>query len=555
VKKNHLLLFLCLAGAAAAQGQNLSKGEIHGNFEIDAQYYNPDSAIGAPAVPEKALMNGWGNVIYTNGKFSAGLRYESYLNVMQGFDPRYKGTGIPYRYATYDNGGLEITVGSSYDQFGSGLVYRAYEDRGLLYDNALDGVRVRYTPAKGVYLKGIWGKQRTFFTTSPGIVRGFDGEVNLNELFDSCMAKVKTQIILGGSFVSKFQADQDPTFVLPENVGASAGRLNLIRDITLNEATGKKGQINFYGEYAYKINDPSTVNGLIYKPGEAIYSSVAYSQKGFGLLLAAKHIDNMNFRSDRTATGNAAMINYLPALTRQHTYPLMAYYPYATQPNGEVSWQAEMSFKLKKGTLLGGKYGTDIILNYSAAYGLDSTNLHDEAGRRFGYTAEYFAPGDQYFQDIHIEIGKKLTNKLKGTLMYASMYYNKNVIEGKSGYPLIPAQVAVLDVIYRFTDEIALRTDLEHLYTKEDFGSWALALAELSLAPHWFIAAMDQYNYGNKIESKQIHYVNGQIGYLRGTSRIAIGYGKQRAGIFCVGGVCRFVPASNGFTLVITSSF
>lgn len=555
MKKNHLLLFLCLAGAAAAQGQNLSKGEIHGNFEIDAQYYNPDSAIGAPAVPEKALMNGWGNVIYTNGKFSAGLRYESYLNVMQGFDPRYKGTGIPYRYATYDNGGLEITVGSSYDQFGSGLVYRAYEDRGLLYDNALDGVRVRYTPAKGVYLKGIWGKQRTFFTTSPGIVRGFDGEVNLNELFDSCMAKVKTQIILGGSFVSKFQADQDPTFVLPENVGASAGRLNLIRDITLNEATGKKGQINFYGEYAYKINDPSTVNGLIYKPGEAIYSSVAYSQKGFGLLLAAKHIDNMNFRSDRTATGNAAMINYLPALTRQHTYPLMAYYPYATQPNGEVSWQAEMSFKLKKGTLLGGKYGTDIILNYSAAYGLDSTNLHDEAGRRFGYTAEYFAPGDQYFQDIHIEIGKKLTNKLKGTLMYASMYYNKNVIEGKSGYPLIPAQVAVLDVIYRFTDEIALRTDLEHLYTKEDFGSWALALAELSLAPHWFIAAMDQYNYGNKIESKQIHYVNGQIGYLRGTSRIAIGYGKQRAGIFCVGGVCRFVPASNGFTLVITSSF
>jgi hypothetical protein len=32
-------------------------------------------------------------------------------------------------------------------------------------------------------------------------------------------------------------------------------------------------------------------------------------------------------------------------------------------------------------------------------------------------------------------------------------------------------------------------------------------------------------------------------------------YGKQRAGIFCVGGVCRNVPASNGFAISITSSF
>ena len=32
-------------------------------------------------------------------------------------------------------------------------------------------------------------------------------------------------------------------------------------------------------------------------------------------------------------------------------------------------------------------------------------------------------------------------------------------------------------------------------------------------------------------------------------------YGKQRAGVFCVGGVCRAVPASNGLTFSFTSSF
>jgi hypothetical protein len=36
---------------------------------------------------------------------------------------------------------------------------------------------------------------------------------------------------------------------------------------------------------------------------------------------------------------------------------------------------------------------------------------------------------------------------------------------------------------------------------------------------------------------------------------MAIGYGKKRAGIFCVGGVCKEVPSSNGFSLTISSSF
>jgi len=34
-----------------------------------------------------------------------------------------------------------------------------------------------------------------------------------------------------------------------------------------------------------------------------------------------------------------------------------------------------------------------------------------------------------------------------------------------------------------------------------------------------------------------------------------VNYGRQRAGIFCVGGVCRQVPAANGLTLSVTSTF
>lgn len=529
---------------AIAQLPSIGGGQIHGNFQFDAQYYNPDSAISAPVVPEKALSNGFGNLLYSNGKFTAGVRYEHYLNVMQGFPVGYRGTGIPYRFATYNNDGLEITVGSSYDQFGSGLVYRAYEERGLGYDNALDGMRIRWTPYKGVHVKGIWGKQRNFFSLAPGIVRGFDGEVNLNELLEKKMDSCRTTYVVGGSFVSKYQSDQNPFLELPQNVGTWAARANII---------GPK--INLYGEYAYKINDPMLGNNYIYKPGTAVFVSATYASKGLGVSVAVKQVDNFGYRSDRDAAGTSSMINYLPALTKQHTYQLAAFYPYATQPNGETGWQAEAGYKFKKGTKLGGKYGTSVTLNYSASYGLDSTELHDEGAAQLGYTTNHLGLGEIYFQDINLEIFKKVSPKFKGTFMYCYMSYNKNIIEGKTGYPLINAHIAVFDLIFKLSDKLTFRTDLEHLYTAEDQGSWGLALFELTMGEHWFVSAMDQYNYGNYNEDSRIHYINGQAGYYWGTNRIVVGYGKQRAGIFCVGGVCRFVPASNGFSMSLTSSF
>ncbi|MBK9192372.1 MAG: hypothetical protein IPM77_13195 [Crocinitomicaceae bacterium] len=66
---------------------------------------------------------------------------------------------------------------------------------------------------------------------------------------------------------------------------------------------------------------------------------------------------------------------------------------------------------------------------------------------------------------------------------------------------------------------------------------------------------MDQYNYGNPVESKRVHYLIGTAGYIFGASRISVLYGKQREGIFCIGGVCRTVPATNGLTITFTTSF
>jgi hypothetical protein len=561
-----LVLFFWYFNCKSQSSSTTDNGSVHGNFQIDAQYYQPDSLIGAPKVAEKMLSNAWGNINYQKGKFSAGVRYEAYNNVMQGFDTRYKGQGITNRFVRYQDNLLDITIGNIYEQFGSSLLFRTYYEPGLLYDNSLDGIRVISNPYKGITLKGLVGKQRSFFTVGTGIVRGVDGEVNINELLDSLIKNVKTKVILGGSFVSKFQADQDPNFIFPENVGSYGGRVTII-----NEG------FNFFGEYVIKENDPSaanigTKNGKIfysYKQGDALFVSSSYATNGFSILLQGKRIDNMSFRSDRDASLTNLLINFLPATTKQHTYLMMAYSPYATQPVGEIGGLAEIHYKFKKGTLLGGNYGTEVTLNFSKASGLKQINVDDSTTSSKLYKTEYFdkktflpVVGTDYYHDFFVEITKKISKKIKATIMYSNQFYNKNIVQfgsSNAGYNNIVSNIGVVDITYRYKSNGTIRFETQGMLRDNsdtlNLGSWATALAEWTPNSHFFCAVLDQYNYGNPVDNLKLHYFLVTSGYSSGPHRISLSYGKQRAGIFCVGGVCRNVPASNGFAISITSSF
>ena len=540
------ILFL-VYNQSSAQSINeiLNRGEIRGNFQVDMQYYQEDTIIGAQEVPEQFLSNAFLNLNYTNGGFAAGVRYESYLNQLLGYPEGYgNNTGITYRYISFTQKKLSVTVGNFYEQFGNGLIFRTYEERGLGYDNAMEGIRIKYKPVAGLTLTGLTGKQRLFFDYGAGIIRGLDANLSLNEAFTS-LSESKTNVQVGGSIVSKYQVDEDSRFVLPENVASFAGRVNVNR-----------GKVNVNAEYAYKINDPSADNGFIYKNGEALFLQTSYSQKGFGLVLAAKRNDNMSFRSDRGEGLQNLLINFLPALTKQHTYNLLAtLYPYATQLNGEVAFQADLIYKFKKGSPLGGKTGMDILVNYSTANNIDTTLLGDEGTKRQGYKSDYLKIGEVYFKDFNVQVNKKFSKKVKGRFTYANLVYNQDIIEGKPGKPTVYAHIGIADVTYKINRYHSIRTEAQGLITEQDQGDWATLLIEYSYSPHWFLAFQDQYNYGNDNEDLRVHYYNISAGYNNGGNRISMSYGRQRAGIFCVGGVCRVVPASSGLYLSITSSF
>jgi hypothetical protein len=150
---------------------------------------------------------------------------------------------------------------------------------------------------------------------------------------------------------------------------------------------------------------------------------------------------------------------------------------------------------------------------------------------------------------------KKISKPLKFTLFYANFVYNKDVAQGKVNEGIVYANIEVLEFTYKFNDKHALRMEFQGLQTKQDHGDWATIVAEYTVSPHWFFSTVNQYNYGNHIKSERLFYPIGQIGFIKNSTRITLGYGRQRAGIFCIGGICRVVPASNGATISISSSF
>ncbi|MBR3709477.1 MAG: hypothetical protein IKM99_00770 [Bacteroidales bacterium] len=572
------LLIFVLSGVQILHAQSfLENAQINGSFQTDAQYYRLDEGIDITDLYGKKLgINGFGKVNYSYGNFSAGMRFEAFLPELNGFRQELNGVGLANFFATYDNGFIGVTVGDVYDQFGSGLVFRSYEEWSLGMDNALRGVRTIIRPTQGVTLKGVYGRQRFFWAPYNerdfaaddyrGIVRGVDGEWDLNQSITS-MNDSEFRVSLGASFVSKKQYDQSLFYYIPENVGAAAGRINL-----------GYGRFAFSTEYAYKINDPSAINNFIYKNGQALLSSLSYSQKGLGIVLQVKRTDNMSFKSMYTATQNDLDINFIPPINYTHTHSLPSMYTYSTQPNGEMAGQFQINYTIPKGTALGGKYGTKLALNMSQVNDIvrdsvmDNGHLVLNKKGTLGYSSNFFAVSDhRFFRDINFEIDKKINKDWHVTAQYINLFYDIATIEGHAGAPDVKANIGFLDVTYKIDKRQSIRFELQGLWEnevhkgyevnedeKKDFqkrGDWAAALVEYTITPHWSFSIGDKWNYGNPVPEFRDHYFTGTVSYLHDATRIMLSGGRQSEGVVCVGGVCRTVPASSGVSLTISTSF
>ena len=514
-----LLLAAILFSAPKAPSQVTLSGSIQSDILVPQE----DEKIGAEHYDDKVLTNTYLDLKLGSKYVEAGGRFEFLKYPLPGYEPDLKGWGVPHFYVKGHYKNVELTVGDYYEQFGSGFVLRTYEERSLGIDNALRGARLSYKPVNGVSLKALTGKQRRYWNHNHALVSGVDLEVGL-ESFIKALEHHETHITLGGSWVNKHEdPDDDAIFVdathklnLPAYVNAWDARVNV----------SHKG-FNLLAEYAQKSQDPSFDNGYHYGRGNVAMLSASYSRRGMSVLLQAKRSQGMSFRSRRSMNGTSSFINHLPAFTHDQTYALAAQYPYATRPDGEWAFQGELGYTFKKGTALGGKFmGSD------------------------GYKSSFFKMGDEvYYQDIDVQIEKRVTRDFSFIFMYMNQKYNMTVVEGHGG--MIKSNILVADGKYKFSPKLTLRCELQYQFCEGDEGDWAFGLAELSWAPHWMFTVSDAWNCG---ETK-IHYYQALVTYSLKAHRIQAGYGRTDAGFNCSGGVCRWVPATRGFTLSYNYSF
>lgn len=554
------LLLPALAVVAVTLNAQEKKVNLSGSVQSDMMIApQTDNAIGAyeDSYDNKSFLNNtYLDLVGISQNIDFGGRFELTQWPMPGFNDmynHYKGWGVPNLWIKGKTKHVEATLGSFYEQFGSGFVLRSYEERSLGVDNSLMGLKLLVKPVDGVQIKLLSGLQRHYWSwNTDNLISGADLELNL-ESWSNVLKESNTHLTLGASWVNKYEKDDDVIMAdaqhmlrVPEFVNAMDFR-----------ATLQKGDISLLAEYAIKQQDPNSLNNYTYGQGSAAMLSLTYGKKGLSVLAQAKRSENMGFRSRRTSDAlcSAGYINHLPAFTLDHTYALAALYPYATQVEGEWAFQGSVGYNFKRNTSLGGKYGTKVKLNYSLVRGLEN-NLNKGLRGTDGVDNSFFGMGAVYYQDLNVQMEKRLTKEFDIHLMYMYQQYNKQFIQSESGN--IYSNIFVAEGKYKFSKKYTLRAEAQYLTTEHDSDDWLFGLVELSIAPRVMLTASDLFGrtesspgvYGDKA-----NYYNFAATYNYNAHRIMLSFGRTRAGFNCTGGVCRYVPASKGLTVNYNYTF
>lgn len=560
-----------LAGAQGAWAEN--DVTVHGSIQADALFPQEDIKIGTEKYSSDLLFNSYGSVGLFSKYFDAGLRVEYMEHPLPGFEPSFKGWGIPDFYVKGKYKALELTAGDVYEQFGAGFILRTYEERSLGIDNAIRGGRIRVT-VPGLQFTALGGVQRRFWDWSKkSKLGGANAEFSLQDWIKPLSARNITWTI-GASYVLKHEDKEDK--FLP----GTDKKLNIPRNVSAMDFRTHyyKSGLDLQGEFAWKSADPSYDNGYIYNKGTAYMVTAAYSRPGWSLQGQVKRSENMAFRSQRSMNLTSAFINNMPAFAYSHTYALATMYPYATKfAPGEWAYQAAGAYNFKRKTPLGGKYGTKIKANYSFITGINreigSTKnpITGETADKYqdpalmgtdGDKTKFFGSGPVYYSDLNIQLEKRILAPWNLNFMYMNQRYNKSVIEGHGG--MVKSNIYILENKIKLNHKFILRTEFQYLHTKQDRGDWCFGLAELSWQPYLMFTVSDQWNHGNgpqdELDRKEglgtnnHYYFFGVTGTYK-SSRLMVSYGRTRAGYNCSGGVCRYVPASKGVSISYNYNF
>ena len=563
-----IAVMLCCSALLSAE-QKKDWGRVSASLESLNHVYVDDAANNfhpgqnsdlAYLRGSRFASNDYLKVDYYKGRLSAGLQVEGYFPTTIGYPIAESMLSVSNLYVGWTDDSYSVTAGTFYEQLGSGLLFRSWEDRALGLNNAILGARATYRykdflnvrvfgglPRMGkvstkVYNTGT-GKIPVFsFGYTKTAVAAADAGLSLSECFgwDNLMMSVE------GSFLYKYED-------LPEDlIKYSAGDVKF-----RSHNLGWSGRFNLDYDGLYFRGEYVDAGVLGHKSGTAYRADaqlveIGYNAGGLGVSVSGRRLWRMNQRiymSDPAGfveteyyNQSVNILSYCPALCTQYTYMLANLNPYTPLTDGEAGGQIDAFYNFRRGTKVGGKRGMKVHANFSTYF-----SLNDDGG---------FKGGELQFLDFSFDIEKQWTKKFKMNLMYALQDYRtrKQVTLSngdKDALYVGMSHAFVADLLYKWTDRISTRLELQYLATDGFQKDWMAGLLELNFAPNWSIFASDMYNHG----STKMHYYNAGVSYAYKWIRVAAGYGRYRAGFICSGGVCREVPAYTGANLTLTATF
>ena len=306
--------FICILTQVSAQ----EKGYITGSLETNDYIYADDIKTGAQTADDRFGSNNYLKLDYYNGNFSAGMQIEGYMPSAVGYPSELTGTNLSNLYATWQDEDFSVTAGTFYEQFGSGLLFRSWEERALGLNNAVVGARFTYNFEDVVAFKAFWGMPRfgmgvftnnssrpTSVTNLETNVRGADVSFAVSNL----IGWENIYLAAEGSVLNRYEpisADLIDEGGKPNTLGYSA-RLNL-------ESNGffAKAEYVSAGKKYFQNPDMTATEWFLKKDGNAQLVEFGYNGKGLGLTMTGRRLEWM---SSNIISGNVSTSNLMNSVS------------------------------------------------------------------------------------------------------------------------------------------------------------------------------------------------------------------------------------------------
>ncbi len=470
--------------------------------------------------------------------------------------------GIQKRFVEFRKDNLYIRAGDSYSLFGRGLGLNLFEERNLVYDTGIDGLKMEY---KTNFIK---------VSMTGGDVKHVD------------------QIFLGNEESYKIRAGSvEITPMKYFSIGSNfvSGKIRFVNGLVDGDAA-EFNMPEFFGSFrfsdfdlyaSYLVNrvnpkatflEPNPIN----HEGSGFYGSLSYTSENLGVSVEYKDyrfgITDPYIRLNPQRTNRVFAFQNPPIVHKEHNYTLLSRYPHVIDFNDEVGYQIDVFY-----TFLDNFTGS---LNFASASrhdnyiytGIRNTQTlapiykHDTRKNSFlpKMSPEY-SPFWELYGDFQYYFGKHGSD-------YLLIGYNRRSDDKAQGWILRPDGKLVIESTrlssiissgqYSINKSWGLRFTIEQQWVYEDanlaqarFTNHLISLG-IFQSPQFSLTARYEFTSDKATIDGRKDWTAIDFGFkISKSHNITITAGSDRGGKGCDNGVCKSIPPFSGIRGSIVSYF